>query len=68
LPDQVVAVLVELSVQAIYEGQPYLTRVIDKLKDEDFIPVAFGPVTANFDRLRVVEFDGVFVRQNAMQA
>lgn len=66
LPEQIVAVLVELSVQAIYEDQPYMTRVIDKLKDEEFIPVAFGPVTANFDRLRVVEFDGVFVRLDAM--
>jgi FkbM family methyltransferase len=63
IPENVVAVLVELSVQPIYEEQPYLTRVIDRLKEEDFIPIAFCPVTTSFDKLRVIEFDGVFVRK-----
>ena len=63
LPENVVAVLVELSVQPIYEEQPYMTRVIDRLKEEGFIPIAFSPVTTSFDKLRVIEFDGVFVRK-----
>jgi FkbM family methyltransferase len=64
LPHQVVAVLVELSVQAIYAGQPYMTHVMDRLKEEDFIPIAFQPVNYSLDKLRVVEFDGLFVRQH----
>jgi FkbM family methyltransferase len=63
ISQQVAAVLVELSVQAIYEEQPYMTRVMDSLKDEGFVPVAFQPVTRSFDELHVVEFDGLFLRQ-----
>jgi len=62
LSPQVVAVLVELSVQAIYTGQPRMTRMIDVLQEEDFTPVAFQPVSRSFDDLRVVEFDGLFMR------
>ena len=65
LSQQVVAVLVELSVQPIYEHQPYLTRVIDSLKGEGFIPIAFQPISISSDKLRVAEFDGLFVRQNS---
>ena len=61
LPD-VVAVLVELSAQPIYADQPHLTRVVDRLVDEGFLPVAFQPVTRAADRLTVIEFDGLFVR------
>jgi hypothetical protein len=63
LPPGVVAVLVELSAQPLYADQPYLTRVIDRLRDEDFIPVAFQPITRSLDELRVVEFDGFFMRR-----
>jgi FkbM family methyltransferase len=62
LSPQVVAVLVELSVQAIYEGQPRMTTMIDTLQEEGFTPVAFQPVSRSFDNLRVVEFDGLFMR------
>jgi FkbM family methyltransferase len=65
LPAPVVAVLVELSVQAIYQGQPRMTRVIDVLAEEGFIPVAFQPVSRSLDDLRVVEFDGLFMRPGA---
>jgi FkbM family methyltransferase len=61
LPD-VVAVLVELSAQAIYDNQVYMTRCIDHLRDEGFTPVAFRPVTLASDHLSVIEFDGLFVR------
>jgi FkbM family methyltransferase len=62
LPPGVVAVLVELSVQAIYEGQPRMARMIDVLQEEGFTPVAFQPVSRSLDNLRVVEFDGLFMR------
>jgi FkbM family methyltransferase len=65
LSPQVIAVLVELSVQPIYTDQPYLTQVIDRLKGEEFIPIAFQPVTRSLDELRVVEFDGLFMRHHA---
>ncbi len=68
IPEHVVAVLVELSVQPIYEDQPYMTQVMDRLKEEDFLPIAFGPVTTWFDKLQVIEFDGVFVRQHKKAA
>lgn len=58
----VVAVLIELSAQAIYEDQIYMTRSIDHLRDEGFAPVAFRPVTLAGDHLSVIEFDGLFVR------
>ena len=61
LPD-VVAVLVELSAQPIYTDQPYMTRVIDHLRGEGFLPVTFQPVTRASDRLTAIEFDGLFVR------
>ena len=64
LSHAVVAVLVELSVQAIYSDQPYMTHVIDKLKEEGFVPVAFQPVSYSLDNLRVIEFDGLFARQD----
>jgi len=59
---QVVAVLVELSAQAIYEGQPSMTRVMDALQDEGFTPVAFQPISHASDNLRIIEFDGLFMR------
>lgn len=61
LPD-VVAVLIELSAQPIYADQPYMTRVIDALRAQGFLPVVFQPVTRAADRLTAIEFDGLFVR------
>jgi FkbM family methyltransferase len=61
LPD-VVAVLVEMSAQAIYEDQPHMSKTIDILSADGFMPVAFQPVNRASDRLRVIEFDGLFMR------
>jgi FkbM family methyltransferase len=58
----VVAVLVELSAQAIYEDQPHMTTIIERLQADGFMPVAFQPINRAADRLRVVEFDGLFMR------
>ena len=62
LAEPIVAVLVELSAQAIYEGQPRMTQLIDHLQTEGFAPVAFQPVSRSSDDLRVIEFDGLFMR------
>lgn len=56
------AVLVELSVTAIYDGQPGIARIIETLGREGFKAVAFEPVNRAADRLSVVEFDGLFLR------
>jgi FkbM family methyltransferase len=62
LPPEVVAVLVELSAQPIYDGQPRMTRVMDILLDDGFTPVAFQPLFQSSDGLRMVELDGLFMR------
>ena len=61
LPD-VVAVLMELSAEAIYENQPRMTTAIDALQAQGFSPVCFQPVSRAKDRLCVIEFDGLFMR------
>jgi len=63
LAPEVVAVFVELSAQAIYEEQPSMNLIISTLQSEGFTPVAFEPVSKSPDRLRVVEFDGLFMRR-----
>lgn len=68
LPENVLAVLVELSVQPIYADQPSMTQVMERLREEDFIPIAFQPVTRSLDELRVVEFDGLFARRQLRTA
>jgi FkbM family methyltransferase len=62
LPPQVVAVLVELSAQALYEGQPRMTSIMDVLQDDGFTPVAFQPISRAADGLRMLELDGLFMR------
>ena len=62
LPPEIVAVLVELSAQPIYDGQPRMTKVMDILLDDGFTPVAFQPLFQSSDGLRMVELDGLFMR------
>jgi FkbM family methyltransferase len=62
LPPEIVAVLIELSAQPIYDGQPRMTKVMDILLDEGFAPVAFQPLFHSSDGLRIVELDGLFMR------
>jgi FkbM family methyltransferase len=63
LPPEVVAVLVELSAQPLYENQPRMTSIIDALQDEGFAPVAFQPISREeSDDLRMIELDGLFMR------
>jgi FkbM family methyltransferase len=62
LPREIVAVLVELAAQFVYQGQPRMTRVMDLLLDEGLAPVTFQPVNRSDDTLRMVEADGLFMR------
>lgn len=62
LDESVVAALVELIAQPIYSGQPVMTTVMDLLMADGFTPVAFEPFFESSDGLRVVEFDGLFMR------
>jgi FkbM family methyltransferase len=65
LDEAVVAVLVELAAQPIYSGQPTLTTVMDLLLTDGFTPVAFEPFFESSDGLRMVEFDGLFMRSES---
>ena len=62
LPREIVGVLVELSAQAEYQGQPRLTRVMDHLMDDGFMPVAFAPIATSSDGMRMIDLDGLFMR------
>jgi FkbM family methyltransferase len=62
LDEAVLAVLVELIAQPIYRGQPVMTTVMELLMTDGFTPVAFEPFFESSDGLRVVEFDGLFMR------
>lgn len=59
---RVTAVVTELSVRNIYEGSPRLTEMIEHLVLAGFEIVGLFPVSRDSDRLRVIEFDGVFLR------
>ena len=65
LDEAVVAVLVELAAQPIYSGQPAITTVMDLLLTDGFTPVAFEPFFESSDGLRMVEFDGLFMRSES---
>lgn len=59
--DRIVSIQIELPAIAIYDGLPPLGTAIDEIMELGFYPVGFFPITR--DRgLRVVEFDGLFVR------
>ena len=65
LDDAVVAVLVELSAQPIYAGQPPMTTVMDLIMTDGFNPVAFEPWFDSSDGLQMVELDALFMRPAA---
>lgn len=62
LDPSVVAVLVELAAQPIYSGQAPMINVMDLIMSDGFTPVAFEPFFESSDGLRMVEFDGLFMR------
>jgi FkbM family methyltransferase len=59
---RIVAVQLELSVIAIYEGPPTFGVAIQEVMELGFDPVGFFAV-ARDENLRVVEFDALFVRR-----
>lgn len=58
---RVVGIQVELSVRAIYEGSTSHREVIEYLEESGFVPAGFFTVDRD-RRHRLVEYDGVFVR------
>jgi FkbM family methyltransferase len=62
LPPFVLAVLVELAAQPMYDGQPSMTSVMDLIMADGLSPVAFEPWFPSPDGLRMVEMDALFMR------
>jgi FkbM family methyltransferase len=60
--NQVCALQLELSAQPIYEGMPPMAAVLDRIEDLGFAPAGLYPITRD-ESLRVIEFDGMFVRR-----
>jgi len=61
--DQFAAVLMETAVIPIYEGVPTVDVAIAELREQGFDPAGFFPVIWAADRLRVMEFDALFVNR-----
>lgn len=62
LSRSVVAVLVELSAQPIYQKQPPMTSMMELIMADGFVPVALEPFFQSSDGLRIVELDALFLR------
>ena len=65
--ERTAAIQIELSVLPIYENAPHYHDVIDELGRLGFDMSGMFPVTLD-PALRVIEFDGVFVRRRAVVA
>jgi FkbM family methyltransferase len=65
LLDRVRIVQVELAATAIYEGVTPLHDMVGRLSALSFDPTGFFPLVRASDHLRVIEFDGVFLRRPA---
>ena len=59
---RVVALELELSLLALYEGQPEWRAVVDAVEELGFTLFALDPGYSDFDSGRLVEMDGLFVR------
>jgi FkbM family methyltransferase len=59
---RVVAMELELSLLALYEGQPEWRAVVGTLEELGFTLFALDPGYSDFDSGRLVEMDGLFVR------
>lgn len=60
--NRVVVLIIEVAVKAIYEGAPVTAETLAYAAGLGFELNALLPVTTQEDRLRVVEFDAVFLR------
>ena len=59
----VVALQIEIGVISIYEDTPDISEVLRTLQSYGFDIVGLFPIARDRDGLRVLEFDGVFVRR-----
>ena len=59
---EVSTVLTELSVIPLYEAQPSMSVVLERMAGWGFLPIGMFPVSRTADGLGVVEFDGLFTR------
>ena len=59
------AIVMEVPVQPIYDGATKIVPMLQRMDDLGFELLGLFPLSRRRDRLRVVEFDGVFVRSNA---
>jgi FkbM family methyltransferase len=59
--DRICGLQVELSVKPIYDGMPSHVEALSALRDYGFSPTGMFPVQRD-EKLRIVEFDCVFVR------
>lgn len=60
--DRVTAIVIEVSVRNIYDDTPGMSAQFDELSSLGYELVGLFPLLRDRDRLRVIEFDGVFVR------
>ena len=59
---EVSTVLTELSVIPLYEAQPSMSVVLERMAEWGFLPIGMFPVSRTADGLGVIEFDGLFTR------
>jgi len=62
--DRVVAIIIELSVKPIYDGTPFWIDTVLRLRTLGFGPAGLFPISRDPHDLQVIEFDGIFVRDN----
>ena len=60
--ERVLALQTEISVHHYYSGMPAFGQAIDRYHQLGFGVAGFFPISREFDGLRVIEFDTVFVR------
>jgi FkbM family methyltransferase len=56
------AILIELPVRTIYDGAPNLLTMVSELRSLGYEIAGLFPLSLDRDRLRVIEFDGVFLQ------
>jgi hypothetical protein len=60
----VLALQIELSVMAIYQGMPTLAEALDANRQLGFDATGFFPISRD-KQMRLIEVDGVFTRRPA---
>jgi len=63
LLDNTSVILAEAAALPIYTDVPTIDVVIAELRDRGFDPSAFFPISVSSDRMRAIEFDGIFINR-----